>query len=242
MNAREEARFDAVKRVGTFGTNNATDFTTPVPPAAAVTPGQTQAKTLFDSLNTPTTGLIDKIAKNAQTQQTGTGTAQGGTTSMAVLRDALLLELKGLNRTAAAIASAQSKPEIMDKFRMPYGVSDPVLVAKARASADAAAPLSTDFIAHGHETTFVTDLKAHITAFEQAEATQSTGKQTQAGATGGFEPLLKAAMTAVKQPDAFMHNFYKTNAAKLGEWHTASHVERQKKKKDVPANPAPPKP
>jgi hypothetical protein len=28
MNAREQARFDMIKRVGTFGTNNASDFTT----------------------------------------------------------------------------------------------------------------------------------------------------------------------------------------------------------------------
>ena len=39
MNAREQARFDAIQRVGTFGTNNASDFTTPVPPAVAITPG-----------------------------------------------------------------------------------------------------------------------------------------------------------------------------------------------------------
>ena len=239
MNAREEARFDMVKRVGTFGTKNASDFTTPVPPAAAVTPGQTQAKTLFDSLSTPTTGLIDRIAKNAQTQQIGSGTAHGGTTSKEVLRDALLLELRGFNRTAAAIADAQNKPEIMDQFRMPYGVSDPVLVAKAKAIADAATPLATDFIAHGHETTFVADLQAHISSFEQAETTQSTGILTQSGATEGFSPLLREAMTAVKQLNAFMHNFYKTNAAKMGEWKTASHVERQPKAKK-PAAPPPP--
>jgi hypothetical protein len=49
------------------------------------------------------------------------------------------------------------------------------------------------------------------------------------------------AMTKVKQPDAFMHNFYKSNAAKMGEWHTASHVERQAKAKK-PATPPPAKP
>ena len=43
-------------------------------------------------------------------------------------------------------------------------------------------------------------------------------------------------MTAVKQLDAFMHNFYRSNAAKMGEWHTASHVERQAKAKK-PATP-----
>jgi hypothetical protein len=33
----------------------------------------------------------------------------------------------------------------------------------------------------------------------------------------------------------------KTNAEKMGEWHTASHVEREKKSKK-PETPAPPKP
>jgi hypothetical protein len=71
MNNREQARFDALKRAGTFGTTNAADFTTPVPPAATPSPGQTQAKTLFDSFTTPTTGLIDRIGKNAGSQRRG---------------------------------------------------------------------------------------------------------------------------------------------------------------------------
>jgi hypothetical protein len=36
--------------------------------------------------------------------------------------------------------------------------------------------------------------------------------------------------------------YRKTSAAKLGEWKTASHVERQANKKEDPAKPAPPKP
>lgn len=64
MNAREQARFDMVKRVGTFGTNNVSDFNTPTAPSKDVTAGQTQAKQLFDDLNAPETGLIAKIQKN----------------------------------------------------------------------------------------------------------------------------------------------------------------------------------
>ena len=235
MNAREQARFDAVKRVGTFGINNASDFPLMAAPAVNL------PRQLFDSLNTPDTGLIARIAKNAESQQTGTGTARGGTTSKTVLRDALFLELKGMNRTAAAIAAAQSKPEIMDHFRMPYGVGDAVLVAKAQAIADAAEGLASDFVTLGHDATFVDDLRAHITAFEQADDTKETGKQTQAGATEGFGPLLQEATTVVRQLDAFLHNFYKSNAAKMGEWHTASHVERQAKSKKS-ETPVPPKP
>ena len=94
--------------------------------------------------------------------------------------------------------AAQSKPDIMDHFRMPYGVGDAVLVAKAQAIADAAAGLTSDFVTLGHDATFVDDLRAHITAFEQADDTKETGKQTQAGATEAFGPLLEEAMTVVR--------------------------------------------
>ena len=94
MNAREQARFDMIKRVGDFGTKNATDFATPVPPNVAVTPGQTQAQQLFADLSTANTGLIAKIDKNASAQASGTGSFHGGTTAKSVLRDALMLELR----------------------------------------------------------------------------------------------------------------------------------------------------
>lgn len=45
-------------------------------------------------------------------------------------------------------------------------------------------------------------------------------------------------MTALKQLDAFAHNFYKSNAAKLGEWKTAGHGERQAKKKKAETPPS----
>jgi len=185
--------------------------------------------------------LIDQIAKNAQSQQTGEGTEASGATSKAVLRNALFLELKGINRSAAAIAEDKGIPEIMDLFRMPYGVGDAVLVAKASAIADAAEAMAADFILYGHDSTFVDDLRAHIGAIGGADTTKETGKQVRAGATEGFEPLLKEAMKTVQQLNAFMHNFYKTNAERMGEWHTASHVERQAKAKK-PATPPPPTP
>lgn len=238
MNAREQTRFDAVKRAGDFGTNNAIDYTTARPPAAVVTPGQTQAKQLFDDLNTPKTGLIARIGDNAEVQQSSSGGFHSGTTSKGTLRDALFTELKGFNRTAAAIAKSKKNPAIMEKFRMPYGVSDILLPAKAAAMGQAAGALQADFIAHGHDATFVADLSAHIADFEAAGDDQSGGEQGQAGATAGFGPLLESAMTKLTQLDAFMHNFYKADMAKLGEWHTASHVERAAKKTAKPAAPA----
>jgi hypothetical protein len=239
MNAREQARFDMIKRVGTFGSNNASDFTAAVPPNPAVTPGQTQAKNLFDALNTANTGLIALIAKTAETQQGGKSDFRTGTASKSMLREGLMQELKGINRTGAAIAEAQGTPEIMNKFRMPHGASQAVLVAKANAIADAAEPMSADFIAHGHDSTFVTDLRSHIVIYDLADDDQNTGEQKQVGATAGFNPLLSQAMIKAKQLDAFMHNFYRASAEKMGEWHTASHVEHAPKAKKKPATPAP---
>jgi hypothetical protein len=126
----------------------------------------------------------------------------------------------------------------MDNFRMPYGVGDAVLVAKANTIANAAQALASDFISHEHEPTFIGDLQGQINAFSAADTTQDTGTQTQAGATASFGPLLDDAMTAVKQLDAFMHNFYESNAAKMGEWHTASHIERQPNRKNLKLHPA----
>ena len=231
MNAREQARFDMVKRVGEFGSSHAQDWVTPQPPNPAVTPGQNQARKLFQDLSAPQTGLIARIQKNATVQETGKATALGGTTSKSVLRDALMLELRGFNRTAAAIAESTGKPELMDKFRMPHGTNAQKLVIAARAIADAAEPMAADFIAYGHEPTFASDLRAHVADFEGAESTQDLGAQDKAGATAGFVPLLHEAATKVKQLDAFLHNFYRSNAQAMGEWKTASHVERQPKKK-----------
>lgn len=107
---------------------------------------------------------------------------------------------------------------IMAHFRMPYGVSDTTLVAKANAIAEAAQPIKVILSRMGHEKTFADDLRAHITTFEQANTTQNSGQQSHAGATAGFEPLIADAMAKVKQLDAFVHNFYKSNAEKLGEW------------------------
>lgn len=148
MNAREQARFDALKRVAVFGTNITGDLTTPKAPAVSVSAAQTKAKTLFDKLSTPDTGIIALIAKNAGSQAAGSATSQSGTTSKAVLRDAIFLDLKAINLTAAAIATEQKTPDFMEKFRMPHGATDVELVAKEGAIATAAeAKLSnfTDF-------------------------------------------------------------------------------------------------
>ena len=210
-----------LKRVRVFGNNNVATW--PSGP-----------KQWHEDLAAKTTGVIDRLDAQAESQAGASGDFHGGATSKGVLRNALLLELRGINRTAGAIAEASNDPGVMDQFRMPHGVSDQVLVARATAMAAAAEAKASLFIDYGHAPSFAADLRNHINAFENADDSKEGSLEAQAGATAGLSPLLKEGLMKVKQLDAFVHNFYQTDATKMGEWRTASHIERQAKKKTPP--------
>lgn len=234
MNAREQVRFDMLKRVADFGKNNADDFK-PVPPAAQ----PTKAQKLFGDVDKALGDLSDA----ATGQQSGAGGFHAGTTSKAVQRDGLLAELRAINRSAAAIAAAQNKPEIMDTFRMPHGNNDTVLAAKARAFADAAESLKAAFIELEHPANFIEALRQRVSDFENADSAQNTGQQNRSGATASISPALDAGLTAVKQLDAIMHNKYAGNPEKLAAWLSASNVARPSVAKQHPTpSPTPPPP
>lgn len=241
MNAYEQRRYDALKRVADFGTNNMAELTAVIPPATGLTPGQAKAKELFLSLSTPETGLLARILENAESQTREKGESEGGTTSKTVRHDALMLDLREVNRTAAAIATAQHRPEIMSQFRMPHGATETELVAEANAMAKAADAMKADFIEYAMPETFVADLRARIAEYQAADSPQNVGEQKSSGATAGFGPLMEEGLRTKTQLEAFVHNFYRSNAARLGEWKTASHIERAaKKKKDGPSTPPAP--
>lgn len=221
MNSREQAHFDLVKRVGVFGTNNITNF-------------NSLAKQLVLDLTTKDSGLIDQIGNTAEAQQFGAGEYHGGTSSKGLLREELREELRAINRTAFAIAAATDRPALKKIFKMPPHVSDITLVAKAGAMADAAEAMAAEFIDYAHSPKFVQELRTLITNFDQAEDVQDTGGQERSGATAKLRPLLKEAMTKVKQLDAFVHNYYKNNPEKLREWKTASHLKAAPQKKTQP--------
>jgi hypothetical protein len=135
--------------------------------------------------------------------------------------------LRDTNRTAAAIAEEQSKPEIMVRFRMPYGSGDEELKTKARAMAKAIAELGldADFAGRGMATA-ATTLTNAAEAFQGSEGEQGTALATQAGATAAIPGFLRQIKSAAKTFDAIFHNVSKGDAETLGAWKTASHVEK----------------
>ena len=165
-----------------------------------------------------------------------------GTTSESTLRDGLMLELIKYNRAAAAIAEADATPGLMEFFRMPYGVPDSVLPGKARTMKTKAASMASRFTDLGFPTDFATQLEARIVAFETAGAGQESSRDVQAGYTRSIGALLKPGLTAVKQLDVICRQKFKSNAQKLGEWISASHVERVPDSGGGETPPAPPTP
>lgn len=217
MNDRDRNRYEALKRVAKFKTDNTALF--PAGPA----PVDAKATALFGTVVTTNTNLAAAL----EGRESAAAGFHAGTASQTTLRDGLLLELLEYNRAAAAIAEADETPDLMEHFRMPHGVEDAVLVARARAMKTKAASMSARFVELGFPADFATQLEARIAAFDAAGAGQDSALAQRAGITGSIGSLLKPGLKALKQLDVICRQKFRQNPTKLGEWLTASHIERQ---------------
>ncbi len=220
MNNRELARTTCFDNMSAFGKAKATALAD----AAADSDGKKKAKAKARAKFGELDSLIGSIAKEVAKQQSG-GKAVG-TTSRGVLRDALTGDLREWNRTAAAVAEDLKRPEIMDGFRMPHGNNDTELAGRARAFIKAVGDLKLHdaFVEHGLEDDF-----------EDSKDTQSAAGQETTGAADALGELITTGMGIRKSLDALVNNLFKGNATVIGEWATASRVERQGTRKAKPA-------
>jgi hypothetical protein len=230
MNNRELARTTCFNTMDAFGKAKATDLAD----AATDSDGRKKAKAKARAKFGELTILTGSIAKEVAKEQSGGKSI--GTTSRGVLRDALTGDLREWNRTAAAIAEDLKRPEIMDGFRMPHGNNDTELAGTARAFIKSAADLALHdaFVETGLEDDFEDALDERIDDFENSQDTQSNAGQAVSGAGDALDELIKTGMGIRKSLDALVHNLFKGNAATIGEWSTASHVERQGTRKAKP--------
>ena len=235
MNNRELARTTCFDNMSAFGKAKAAALADAAADSDGRKKAKAKARAKFGELDTLNVAIGKEVAK----QQSG-GKAVG-TTSRGVLRDALTGDLREWNRTAAAIAEDLKRPEIMDGFRMPHGNNDRELAGTARAFIKSAAALELHdaFVENGLEDDFEDALEERIKAFEQSQGGQSNAGQEISGAGDALDETIKTGMGIRKSLDALIHNLFRGNAAIIGEWTTASHVERQgtRKKKDDGGNP-----
>ncbi len=143
------------------------------------------------------TSAREKLA-NCVTDLGGKAATQAGgafgeeTEKQGMLRSDLEEEISDINATASSIAEETENPAMMERFRIPHGVSDPKLAASARAMAAAIRELSLngEFEAHGHPADTATDLEEMAGEFEGSEGEQGTVLSTRTGTTASIPATL----------------------------------------------------
>jgi hypothetical protein len=220
MNDKESRNYQKFVRVQGFGQAHAPDF------AANSLGAQTFALV---------GAIIIEIDGLAAGEVSAHGGARQGTEARAQARDALREDLEAINRTARAMAG--DMPGINDKFRMPRGNNDRVLINAARAFFADATPFKAQFIAHELPADFLEDLQADIEAMESAIRDQSSGVVNHVAASAALDDAFSRGNEAARKVDAIVRNKYANNPAVLAEWTSASHTERAPRRAKAPETP-----
>ena len=169
------------------------------------------------------------------------GAVGAATTDKSVLRDALMSDLRSINGSVGYLSEEQKDPAMLERFRLPDGHNDAELVGKARAFIAAIEELNLEsqLLELEHDDNFLETLEARIEEFEGADDEQSGALQNQTGATASLPSLISRGLMILKGLNAIANNKYKSDAAKLGAWKTASHVERTGQKPKAKSIPTP---
>lgn len=164
----------------------------------------------------------------------GTQSGSGSAARQATRRKSALLaevraDLVGLSETARALED--EKPDLQSQFKLPPNARDDALLASARAqlailtAPTTGAALVELFVDYGMRADFVADLQADITAADEANAQQDTHGGDRRGDTLAIDTQIERGIKAVAKLDAYCANKYRDDAAKLGRWKSASHLE-----------------
>ena len=217
MTHRQQIVAQALLRSNEYATTRLTDFT-----HAPATKVDLKFASARDRLSAVITTLGGKQAIQAG------GAYNEETANQEVLRNELEEELRDINTTAGSISEETANPALMDRFRVPHGVSDSDLAASARAMATAIRELglNDEFESHGHPADTATDLEQMADDFERKEGEQGSALGDQAGATAAIPGTLRSGKAAVKTLNAIFRRVYKGNIEVLTAWKTASHIQR----------------
>lgn len=196
-------------RVTEFGTAHAADF-----------PATGFAGESFAEL-ARVTGELRQFAVAKTSHQT---TRRRQTTAKSSAREALLEDLRAINRSARAMA--RRIPGIDDKFRMPRKLNDQAFLTVALMFAADAEPLAEEFAKYELPANFLADLRADIAAFEKACADQSSAQNSATDANETIDDLIATGLDIVRDLDAVVKNRYRNDALTLSAWTRAAHVER----------------
>lgn len=164
-----------------------------------------------------------KIAALGAEKVSATGAAKDKTIHRGDLRDTLYDAMQDVSDMWKPMA--KNYENASNKFLILYG-SDQLLIDTARAFAVEVLPYKNDFIARGMDANFVADLTAKTDAFAAAISESETARGARVGVNAGFKTPIELCKDAVEDISPVVKMHFRTDASKLAEWLTASHVER----------------
>jgi len=182
--------------------------------------------------------VIDALEEKTSAQSSGRSRVRESTSSKAAARDELMRDLEAISRTARAMAL--TTPGLNDKFRVPHNQSNQAVLATARAASTDALPLKAEFIRRGLPADFIEDLEADIEILEQAITSKAQGTESHIAATAAIDREIERGMNAVRELDPVVRNKFASDPATLAAWLSATHVERNPRRKAVAPAPPPP--
>jgi len=208
MTADTNRKLDMLKRVDRFIVEH------PITPAI---PRLTAA-------HTEVTTIITALESAAQNQTAGSGESEGGVDIRVTTARDLREYLKNVNRTARVLE--KDHPGISPTFRLPESGSYPALIARAQVIIAAATPLQAAFVDTGLPATFVTELQALLTAFQNATNQKQDGGITQVLGTAALKARANLGVQAATEVDACVRNHFRNNPEMLAAWAHARRIEK----------------
>ncbi len=223
MKDKEIRKFEMLMRVRDFGVTHANAFT------AASVGGQK-----FAAIG----AVVDELEAHGANQFSGKGAAQAGTLAKRVARTSVREMMVAIRDTAQALEEIM--PGVSANFRVPSNNGDQALISSARAFVEAATPIKSEFIQREMPATFLENLTAAIALFESAVNEKNTNTERRVAATAAINASLERGAKLVRELEPIVRNKFRSDAATLAAWESASHVARAPKKSAPKTTPAPP--
>jgi hypothetical protein len=184
-----------------------------------ITPALPRATAAIAVVNT----TITELEAAAQLQIGGLGERASGVGLRESSSRELRAYLSDVNRTARTL---EDHPGIAPTFRLPRSGGYAALVASAQNIIATATPLSEEFVAAGLPATFLTELGALLTAFQDATGRKNGGKISRALGTATLKAKARLGILAAQKLDACVRNHFRGQPEMIAAWKVARKIAR----------------
>jgi hypothetical protein len=183
-------------------------------------------------------GVVDELEQHGTAQSSSSSAARTSTGAKKLARDNVRRKMAAISETARVMES--TVPGIAASFRVPSTNGDQALLSAARAFVVAATPLKNEFISREMPANFLEDLTGAINSYESAFNSKNLNTEIRVTATAAIDAVVERGRELVRELDAIVRNKFRSDAATMAAWESASHVERSPRRKAGTPAPLPP--